>query len=183
MFVLALCGEFLINNSWKNRNRKTASAYGKKREEKKRWSWSVSENNNLRLEHLFASKYICHLKVVVSVFCFIYHLCAEVKLCVHIGPVFFCAMHKCVYAAQEAKHQEHWMSANRMQHSQNPLLLPIIATIITLQVLQCAHVSTRFSTIFCHFFISLVLELLSFYKRHIPTVSMQKWIWINPKSL
>lgn len=100
-----------------------------------------------------------------------------------LARFFFCAMHKCVYAAQEAKHQEHWMSANRMQHSQNPLLLPIIATIITLQVLQCAHVSTRFSTIFCHFFISLVLELLSFYKRHIPTVSMQKWIWINPKSL
>lgn len=89
-----------------------------------------------------------------------------------------------------------WMGSAHCTSSHSPTewLLPIIATIIILQVLQCAHVSTRFYNNllpFHSFFCSRFdvqpanVQLLSFYMIQvaIPTVSITElWIWINPKS-
>lgn len=69
MFGLALCGEFLINNSSEKRKKQIIGckcAQNKTKKCGKKWSWNVLKNNNLCCEHLFAWKYICHLKVFMQ---------------------------------------------------------------------------------------------------------------------
>lgn len=91
MFVLVFCW-WIFNKQFihKNRNRKIAAYGGNKKNVS---SWNVSKNNNLRWKHLFATKYICHLKVVIWV-----NECVCVFVCVLIRCVFFtrCCYYLCM---------------------------------------------------------------------------------------